>query len=531
MTNFIRDNRYCAMCHKGHKTMADVRVHQLSDHRGTACTKCINCISGFSAEHDLVKHIRIHFLYGCNLCSFNTNSWEDYSVHLRAHRLSDAYVLSWRNEEKIHDCSTCVEGFDTISDLETHLAYDNLRSFEKCFVENKFLLKENETVSGFLVMPYVSNILIDNNGKKIYFCKLCQQSFKQNFSLLVHMKLHFTNEKVRCIYCNIEFPLTKVDELKEHAATHKGSQPYICLICGLTFPLRGTMLRHHKIHTDRKRIYRCDICDKGFYDRFNHKEHMLIHASEKNFVCPVCHKAFITSRQLTAHSLIHSDKKNHICPECGKCFTHHSNLYHHLFTHGNKRPHVCPTCGRGFNFIGNMQRHKSTHSSDKNYICNICQKRFSLLASLREHMRIHANEKAYKCNHCDRRFNSHSARYAHQNTHDTKLHKCGLCERLFRNRISLRSHRIRMHNEENPFKCNICNGEFPSLSALRKDQRKHRNEGPHFCNECQKKFASLRKFQSHNKCVHGPKNSVCKVCKKGFHNRHALGRHMNVHSC
>ena len=63
-----------------------------------------------------------------------------------------------------------------------------------------------------------------------------------------------------------------------------------------------------KIHT-RKKIYKCNVCEKSFSNEKYLKTHHRIHTGEKPYKCSTCEKSFVRKDQLIRHSRIHTGEK------------------------------------------------------------------------------------------------------------------------------------------------------------------------------------------------------------------------------
>ena len=75
----------------------------------------------------------------------------------------------------------------------------------------------------------------------------------------------------------------------------------------------------------------------------------------------------------------------------------------------------------------------------KVYQCKICGKKISLSQNYKVHMRIHTNEKPYSCE---------------------------VCNEGFRESGQLKSHQRQDHSGEKPFQCKICDKSFAQVSNL-----------------------------------------------------------------
>uniref|UniRef100_A0A8C2FKU2 C2H2-type domain-containing protein n=1 Tax=Cyprinus carpio TaxID=7962 RepID=A0A8C2FKU2_CYPCA len=87
-------------------------------------------------------------------------------------------------------------------------------------------------------------------------------------------------------------------------------------------------------------------------------------------------------------------------------------------------------------------------------------------ADLKKHQRMHSEEKPYKCSICNKIFKWSEYLKLHERTHTgDKPYKCSHCDKRFRWSDYVKRHE-RIHTGEQPYHCIQCGKSFCNLSSL-----------------------------------------------------------------
>ena len=197
------------------------------------------------------------------------------------------------------------------------------------------------------------------------------------------------------------------------------------------------------------------------------------------------------------------------------------------------KPQKCGICDL---FPRNLDDHISyVHGKAKKSKCNLCNKVFRDNRTLKTHtINVHKQyQKKYKCNLCDIKFQFESTLQKHNlKIHDSDIsHKkfCDFCEKYV---CELDRHMSEIHSKEQNFTCHICGNSLSNKQNLRNHVfLVHTDNNKKFqCSTCKKWFSSKNRLKFHHSIVHEGKKVNCKVCGKQFSQNGRLKiHHRNVH--
>lgn len=114
-----------------------------------------------------------------------------------------------------------------------------------------------------------------HSGEKPFRCNVCGKRFSRKSHVKVHRRVHSGERPYRCDICGHRF--AQASNLKAHVRTHTGERPYKCHHCSKSFTVSSSLNAHlrvvHGIEDGKRRVLRCDICDKPFNWRTNVAKH------------------------------------------------------------------------------------------------------------------------------------------------------------------------------------------------------------------------------------------------------------------
>lgn len=132
--------------------------------------------------------------------------------------------------------------------------------------------------------------------------------------------------------------------------------------------------------------------------------------------------------------------------------------------------------------------------------CGICNDLFIDRESLKTHEIQHLD---YKCEFCDKAFFKSCYLKKHQrNTHKASLNAlCVICGSTFRTNYNLKQHLL-THSDKRKYECSYenCTRTFRQISALHTHEKIHKNENRKKCPECGLSVTKLSKYFFFLKC-------------------------------
>ncbi|KAI3361125.1 hypothetical protein L3Q82_013320 [Scortum barcoo] len=159
-----------------------------------------------------------------------------------------------------------------------------------------------------------------------------------------------------------------------------------------------------------------------------------------------------------------------------------------------------------------------------------CGKSFRWSSRLTHHQRSHNNERPYRCNLCPKAFKGSSALLYHQRSHSgEKPYKCQDCGKAFKRSSLLQVHQS-VHTGVRTFLCPYCPLTFKWSSHYQYHLRQHTGECPYPCDTCPKAFKNSSSLRRHKNVHLGLKPYTCSVCNKSFTQSTNLRQHMRIHT-
>ncbi|KAG5872725.1 hypothetical protein JTB14_019968 [Gonioctena quinquepunctata] len=335
--------------------------------------KCKICKEEFDDDYYLQQHYKSRRLaeksYKCCGCGKLFRDNTQLNVHARKH-----------TGEQPYSCKTCGKRFSVNGNLSKHM---RIHTGERRFTCDTCDRK-------FTQFAHLEDHMKTHSGERPFVCDFCNSSFKTKARLKKHKKSHDdTTDNRRAIPCPICSRVMKsTKQLMTHLETHDEGphNPFSCDYCGKSYKNLFSLNIHIKLHGN-VRDFKCSLCDKAFTNASHLRRHSNSHSGVRPFVCNICHRGFPSAQNLKRHMMTHTGEKPYTCTDCSRSFLTLENLNRHRRTHTGEKPFPCEVCGKFFAHSTTAKEHMRVHTGDKPFQCEFCDKKFSLSKTRYKHIR------------------------------------------------------------------------------------------------------------------------------------------------
>ena len=268
-----------------------------------------NCGSG---QKDCKQRKRPHYKREknqlCPLCDVYLKDYDSLYDHLKLRHPNRDEAAEWLSATKAMmrvTCGVCSKDYSSKEQLVVHtnLVHTDHKKVEcsLCHV----VVKSASHLRGHYRRVH------DNNESHKYLCHLCPARFKLQSYLTTHIKfVHTNNEKdaYKCDQC--EHTSACLKYLANHKLRVHSTRRFTCRYCQQPFSTVANMQRHERLLHEclKEKPHACETCGKRFTLKANMKHHLLtVHNKRFLYQCTVCKKGFPRQKQLRLHSVeVHS---------------------------------------------------------------------------------------------------------------------------------------------------------------------------------------------------------------------------------
>lgn len=520
---FSKDNflLVCGYCRTDYYTLEAFGVHFIHDHMPPHLITNIKCEDSSSCD------------------SYNVPNQSNVQLPLepvpttkdgnQSNRSSPQQCSSFKNEQvevKIPDflAVTLKEEHDEIDVTESNISLlqndsekENIRQCSFCskIFESKQKCNDHEN---------------SHTGNRPYQCKLCPKTFHSGSSLRYHIKLHSNVRPHNCLVCEKGF-IGKTDLDKhtreKHLPDADPERYFPCKQCDMKFKSYRHLRNHmNTLHIDATDIFYCDYCQQSFMNRMLIVRHMLKHAPKRELKCSICDKRFFSKKLHDDHLNIHTGARYH-CQLCSKKYLYRASL----------RRHMTKTHLKADVAVQSSTRDKivTTQQTKRSHKCEVCLKTLASSNSLKNHMKLHTNER-HKCLVCDKSFiklhrlNIHNRESHLPDTDPKRYFACVRCDKKYENYSQLRYHTINSHtNLSGTYTCDYCQTKLYNRRCLVQHMLTHSSKNGFECKVCGKMFLTWYQRDDHENIHSGKRPYQCEFCSKAYTYKPNLTRHLKSH--
>lgn len=236
------------------------------------------------------------------------------------------------------------------------------------------------------------------------------------------------------------------------------------------------------------------------------------------YTCDNCGENIKFKKEILRHMKQHVNVFKYNCRECENTFKSRKKLIDHLWTlHGVKPRAVtesfsCEVCAMKFDVKSIYEAHKLSHDDTaRSHVCMVCSAGFKSAGNLQRHKAIHVATRDFHCSNCPK---------------------------SFKTQLALKVHGEAVHAEVKVFvNCSICKVIVQEKHLKIHMKNQHTEQGkekPFACTKCFKTFKTEKMGQRHYESVHDPKPKgivyICAECPDlQFYRHRDLKEHSFVH--
>uniref|UniRef100_A0A0P4VX79 Uncharacterized protein n=1 Tax=Scylla olivacea TaxID=85551 RepID=A0A0P4VX79_SCYOL len=339
---------------------------------------------------------------------------------------------------------------------------------------------------------------VDEVGKKVWLCKVCDRSFGQSSNLYCHLRMHTGDKPYHCNVCPRAF--RQISHLKDHMRRHTGAKPHRCSRCRKCFSQRSAVRRHIRVLHGGDAVALREPesgLTKEIIDTLSDECGLVSRGVKMGDSQASTDRLLENDEQLC--KLPHKENIPHACRVCQKQFSQVSSFNAHtrkcrkLQTPQKVAAADNRSCEWGKSFAAQLLRHQEGCSlvQDDNDLENKTEK----ISRSGEEC-----ESDLKKSHCENTGDTENKKSRHKPAKAASINtlvtqnqfKCKECGEVLHGMTSYKAH-LQAHGEELQQVCVVCGEAFKRASALRYHQSmKHGRQDRRYKDFCSIGYATVQ---------------------------------------
>ena len=426
------------------------------------------------------------------------------------------------HEKKEPDLSEHVESVLNIEDFgeksdKNKLLDDHFEDKEALNKQCFSVHEEKESIKNPVSNKSLSKIdQIGSWQNGVFKCSICGKEFLEKLKLVRHVHEKNKPDLVEHLESvpNIEDfgeksdnnkPLDDQVALEDNQLgpeSEKSKKKYLlrnnqCYICKTNISSEKDLVKHFLVHHEGEKPYQCNLCDVKFVGKSVIKRHFSTIHEEKIFNCSACKKGFSMKNSLLSHL------------EASKCSKKQSKIYD-----AKNVKTASLNSLEDFNSITNYKNIETGMIKVKSVVC-------------KEVTNFSDEEETNTTNYVSSLKNAQKDKSEKRK----KMPQCYICKIEFSLEKDLMIHFAQKHEENQTYKCNLCDFKFKTKGQMKTHFSKiHEGKRLH-CSICGKDFYRKQELLKHVESVHEKKKKCfCGSffsCKEDL-KTHMLSRHSGV---
>ncbi|XP_071798923.1 uncharacterized protein [Asterias amurensis] len=378
-----------------------------------------------------------------------------------------------------------------------------------------------------------------------FVCGICGKGFNTESLLSRHFVTHSESRRYTCTHCGRIFK--NILSFQKHEKLHTVGKVFTCKDCGKAFRHKHILQKHRYSHRKKVRIeYACEHCSECFstikelqrHERFDHVRNDKGNQFKRLHNCKECGESFQRASQLKEHLKIHAVQKQNFCNDCGRGYASSTALLNHRCFRARKTSFACKECGRRFTSKQDVLDHERMHENEREFDCELCPKSFNSESELDDHTAVHRQPNSFKCRHCDKCFKKKGFLTNHEKSHKTKklrTQKVGKSKprepahnhiiRDLDKKTSEQQHESVFIESEGVYKCKDCGKTFKQKGQTINHQRKETNQRTFVCTQCPNTYITSAHLKAHVLTHSKNAEKKCEGCGREFNYKSNLTSH------